>query len=112
MSSVLNQVTFIGNVVRDFEIRETPSGNSVANLEVIVDNPNIPDKKTYVNLTAWDKVAIAMHSRLNKGSKVFVVGRLSTDQTFNQASNQISNKLIVTVNSFYDLTRKPSQSDE
>lgn len=111
MSSVLNQVTFIGNVVKDFTIRETPNGDKVVNIEVIVDNPNFPDKKTYVNLTAWDKIAGVMVSRLTKGSKVFIVGRLSNDVSFDESNNKYLNKLIVTVTSFYDLTRKPYHNE-
>lgn len=104
MSCVLNQVTFTGNIVRDFEPRETSGGNFVTNIEIIVDNPKSPEKKTFINATAWDKIALAMTDRLGKGSKVLINGRLATDSYFDKLLDKQSTRLIVVINDFYDLT--------
>lgn len=105
MNGTMNLVSLVGNVVRDFELRKANNGDLVVNLDVIIDNPFSQEKKTYVNLTAWDRVAEAMAEKLYKGSKVFIHGRLTTDQYTDKATGQVSNKLIVTVSNFFDLTK-------
>ena len=102
--TLLNQVTLIGNVVRDFHVRKTASNAEVTNLEIILDNPASPDKKTFVNVTAWDKLAETMASRLKKGSKVFLQGRLNTDSSIDKVTGETFSSLIVTATGFLDLT--------
>ncbi len=100
--SILNQVLLIGNIVRDFEVRTTSSGAEVTNLEIIVDNPVTQDKKTFVSITAWDKLALLMSKSLQKGSKVLIQGRLTTDPP----KNGDRGSLIVTATGFTDLTSR------
>lgn len=109
MSCILNQVIFTGNIVRDFEPRETLHGDFVTNLEIIVDNPKNPEKKTFINATAWDKIALAMADRVGKGSKVLINGRLATDTYFDKLLDKQSTRLIVVINDFCDLTRNKSE---
>jgi len=101
---LLNQVILIGNVVRDFQVRKTSSDADVTNLEIIIDNPNSPEKKTFVSVTAWDKLAETMASRLKKGSKVFLQGRLNTDVSTDRETGETFSSLVVTATSFIDLT--------
>lgn len=96
---VLNQVNLVGNVVRDFELRETPNGDKVANLEIILDNKN-SQRKTFVSLTAWSVVGTAISKVACKGSKIFVNGRLTNDSFFDRETDKEYNKLIVTVDNF------------
>ncbi len=80
----LNKAMLIGNVTRDPEMRNTPSGQSVASFSVATnfvwtDQSGQQQKKTeFHNIIAWRKLAEVCAKYLHKGSKVFVEGRLQT----------------------------------
>lgn len=80
----LNKAMIIGNVTRDPELRNTPSGQSVASFSVATnlvwtDQSGQQQKKTeFHNIIAWRKLAEVCSKYLRKGSKVFIEGRLQT----------------------------------
>lgn len=80
----LNKAMIIGNVTRDPELRNTPSGQSVASFSVATnlvwtDQSGQQQKKTeFHNVIAWRKLAEVCSKYLRKGSKVFIEGRLQT----------------------------------
>ena len=74
----------IGNLTREPELRNTPSGQSVASFSVATnlawtDQSGQQQKKTeFHNIIAWRKLAEICSKYLHKGSKVFIEGRLQT----------------------------------
>ncbi|MFZ4632514.1 MAG: single-stranded DNA-binding protein [Patescibacteria group bacterium] len=80
----LNKAMIIGNVTRDPELRNTPSGQTVASFSVATnlvwtDQSGQQQKKTeFHNIIAWRKLADICSKYLHKGSKVFIEGRLQT----------------------------------
>ncbi len=74
----------IGNLTRDPELRNTPSGQSVASFSVATnlvwtDQSGQQQKKTeFHNIIAWRKLAEICSKYLHKGSKVYIEGRLQT----------------------------------
>ncbi len=80
----LNKAMVIGNLTRDPEIRNTPSGQNVASFSVATsltwtDNAGQQQKKTeFHNIVAWRKLAEICGQYLKKGSKVYIEGRLQT----------------------------------
>jgi single-strand DNA-binding protein len=80
----LNKAMLIGNVTRDPETRNTPSGQNVASFSVATnfvwtDQSGQQQKKVeFHNIIAWRKLADICAKYLHKGSKVFVEGRLQT----------------------------------
>ncbi len=80
----LNKAMIIGNITRDPELRNTPSGQSVASFSVATnlvwtDQSGQQQKKTeFHNVIAWRKLAEVCSKYLHKGSKVFIEGRLQT----------------------------------
>jgi single-strand DNA-binding protein len=80
----LNKAMIIGNMTRDPELRNTPSGQpvvvfSVATNLVWTDKNGQQQKKTeFHNVTAWRKLAEICAKYLKKGSKVYIEGRLQT----------------------------------
>ena len=80
----LNKAMIIGNVTRDPELRNTPSGQNVASFSVATnlvwtDQSGQQQKKTeFHNVIAWRKLAEVCSKYLHKGSKVFIEGRLQT----------------------------------
>ena len=80
----LNKAMIIGNVVRDPEIRTTPSGQTVASFSVAT-NLNWTDtqgqrqsKAEFHNVVAWRKLAEIIGQYVKKGGKIYIEGRLET----------------------------------
>ncbi len=80
----LNKAMLIGNLTRDPEVRNTPSGQNVASFSIATnlvwtDQSGQQQKKTeFHNIIAWRKLADICAKYLHKGSKVFIEGRLQT----------------------------------
>ncbi len=80
----LNKAMLIGNLTRDPELRNTPSGQSVASFSIATnlvwtDQSGQQQKKTeFHNIIAWRKLGEICAKYLHKGSKVYLEGRLQT----------------------------------
>lgn len=76
----MNRVTLIGRLVRDPELRSTPSGAKVVSFTVALDNPrgrNATEKSaSFIPCVAWNDVAENVARFMKKGSLVGVDGRL------------------------------------
>jgi single-strand DNA-binding protein len=75
------QLTIVGNLGRDPEMRITPSGKSVTNFSVAVNarwtNSDGTDgeRVTWYKVACWGKLAEVTNQYLAKGRKVMVVSR-------------------------------------
>jgi single-strand DNA-binding protein len=78
------QITLVGNLVDDPELRFTPSGTAVANWR-IASTPRFFDKATnewkdgeslFLTCTVWRQVAEHVAETLTRGMRVIVQGRL------------------------------------
>ena len=80
----LNQVTLIGNLGRDPELKYTNSGKAVCNFTIATterwkDQQGQKQEKTeWHNISVWGNVAENCDKFLSKGSSVCVVGKLQT----------------------------------
>lgn len=80
----LNKVQLIGNLTRDPECRYTPNQTQVCsfglatNREWTNDAGEKQSSVEYHNLVVWSKLAEICKNLLNKGSKIYVEGRLQT----------------------------------
>ncbi len=86
MAGSVNKVILVGNLGRDPEIRQMPSGGSIANLSVAT-SESWRDRNTGERRekTEWHRVVIfseglvkIAEQYLRKGSKVYVEGQLET----------------------------------
>ena len=79
MSSGYINVTVVGNLGKDPEIRSTGSGKKVASFSVAVDQGFGESKKTeWVNIIAWEKLAELAEKYLKKGKTIALSGTLQT----------------------------------
>ena len=82
----LNKVLLIGNLTRNPEIRYTQSGSAVCELGMAINrtyNTSNGEKKKdvcFVDVNVWGNQAEACNRYLQKGSSLFVEGRLNFDQ--------------------------------
>jgi single-strand DNA-binding protein len=80
----LNKAMIIGNLTRDPEVKNTPSGQTVASFSVATNfvwNDQAGQRQErveYHNIVVWRKLAEIVGQYLRKGSKVYVEGRLQT----------------------------------
>ena len=72
-----------GNLTRDPELRNTPSGATVCSFSVAVNRTyrgadgNNRDEVSYIDCTAWGKQAETIAQYLKRGSGILLSGRLS-----------------------------------
>lgn len=85
MARSLNNCQFIGNLGKDVEMRAMPNGKAVANFSLAVADSykdkqtgEIVDQTEWVRCTAYDKLAEICGNYLQKGSKVYIQGRMKT----------------------------------
>jgi single-strand DNA-binding protein len=78
----MNKVILVGNLTRDPELSETPSGIAVCRFSIAVSrdfaNAEGNREADFFNITVWRGRAENCGKYLKKGNKVAVVGRLQT----------------------------------
>ncbi len=81
-----NRVLLMGNLTRNPEIRYTPSGTAVADLGLAVNETfknkagETVEQACFVDVVVWGRQAETSAEFLQKGSSVFVEGRLQLDK--------------------------------
>jgi single-strand DNA-binding protein len=78
-----SNVTLVGNLTRDPELRYTPNGAAVATFGVAVnrrwqnrDSQQWEEATSFFNITCWRDLAQNVSESLEKGARVLVTGRL------------------------------------
>jgi single-strand DNA-binding protein len=85
---MFQQITLVGNLGRDPEMRYTPSGVPVANFSVATSRKyqtadgQWEEKTVWFRVAAWRKTAETVSQYLTKGSKVLVIGELAEPRTW------------------------------
>ncbi|MFH1405541.1 MAG: single-stranded DNA-binding protein [Patescibacteria group bacterium] len=80
----LNRATIIGNLTRDPETKQIPSGQTVSTFGVATNRAwkdpsgNKQEQTEFHDVVAWGKLAEICQQYLTKGKKVYVEGRLQT----------------------------------
>lgn len=86
MAHSFQQVTILGNLGRDPEMRYTPGGQAVTSFSVACSRSwpkpgaegQWEEETEWFNVVVWGRDAEATAERLRKGSKVMIVGRMKT----------------------------------
>ncbi|MGN0886436.1 MAG: single-stranded DNA-binding protein [Candidatus Spyradenecus sp.] len=102
MAATLNKVFLMGNLTRDPDVKQTPSGETVADMSLAVSEQfrsratnEVREVVTYVDVTVWGRVAENCGQYLTKGRPVFVEGRLVTDSWEDKTTGQKRSRLRV-----------------
>lgn len=96
----LNKVFLAGNLTRDPEVRYTPSGTAVADLNLAVNRVFTSggerrEETCFVNVVVWGKQAENCGQYLAQGSPVLIEGRLQLDQWQNEQGEKRSRLRVV-----------------
>ena len=84
MARSFNQVTLMGNLTRDPELRTTPNGQSVCGFSLALNRSykaadgNWTEVTDYVDITAWGPLGERVAQYLTKGRPALVSGRLQS----------------------------------
>lgn len=86
MAKSLNQVVLMGNLVRDPELRQTPTGQNVCSVTLALNSSfkgkdgNWQEKTDYIDVVIWSALGERVAQWLTKGSPAIVTGKLQTRQ--------------------------------
>lgn len=78
---MLNRVILIGRLVKDPDLRYTPSGVAVSNFVIAVNRPFLQNgerQTDYINCVTWRKQAENLSTYVKKGDQVAVEGMIQT----------------------------------
>jgi single-strand DNA-binding protein len=84
MARSFNQVTLMGNLTRDPELRTTPNGQSVCSFSLALNRSykgadgNYVEATDFVDVTAWGPLGERVSQYVTKGRPVLVSGRLQS----------------------------------
>ncbi|HVV25483.1 MAG TPA: single-stranded DNA-binding protein [Candidatus Saccharimonadales bacterium] len=84
MARSLNQVTLMGNLTRDPELRQTPNGQNVTNFSLALNRAykdqsgEWQEATDYIDIVCWGPLAERVAQYLSKGRRCLVQGRLQS----------------------------------
>ena len=88
-----NKIIIVGNLGRDPELRYTPQGNAVCNFSMATNEKRkdktgeLQDITTWFRITLWGRQAENASKYLQKGSSVYIEGRLKLDEWTDRDGN-------------------------
>jgi len=104
----LNQVIVGGNLTRDPVLRKLPSGSSVAEFGLAIDDGYTSKTGTqveqtcFVDVVVWEKRAESAQAYLHKGDSLIVVGKL-TYEAWQNDKGERRNRLRITARQLHFL---------
>ena len=117
MSNGVNKVILIGNLGQKPEMRYTATNSAVANLSIATtesckdrESGEMRDKTEWHKVVFFGKPAETIEKYLDKGSKIYVEGKLQTRKWQDKDGNDRWTTEIVG-NQFNVLDSRPSQGD-
>lgn len=111
----LNRVQIIGHLTEDPQIRQTPSGQSVGDLNIVTKQvfqtaTGQQASSSFHNVVVWRGLADIAGRFLKKGSQLYISGRIQTDEWEDQTSGQKRYKTRITADEMILLDPKtPNQ---
>jgi len=97
----LNQVTLVGHVTREPELRYTPNQTAVCDVGLAINREWKTEKEekksevTFVEVTLWARLAEVAKEFLHKGSPVLFTGRLQMESWVDKSTQDKRQKLTV-----------------
>ncbi|MFH0838527.1 MAG: single-stranded DNA-binding protein [Patescibacteria group bacterium] len=98
----LNRAQLIGHLTEDPQIRQTPSGQTVGDLNIVTrasfstGSGQTQLSSSYHNVVVWRGLADIAQRFLKKGSQVYISGRIQTDEWEDQSTGQKRYKTRIT----------------
>lgn len=84
----INNVTLVGRVVRDLEVKQTNSGKEVASFALAVDGYGKEAPANFIDCVAWGKAAEILGQYATKGKQIGITGRIQTRNWEDKSGNK------------------------
>ena len=91
----MNTINLTGRLVRDPQLRQTSSGDSVCALRIAVDGMGRSNSVGYIDVSVWGKPGEACARHLTRGWLVGVSGRLEYREWMNDDDTKRSAHAVV-----------------
>lgn len=86
----MNNVSLIGRLTKDVELRKTSTGKDVASFTLAVERIGGTEKQTdFINCKAWNKTAEVLNNYTKKGTKIGVSGSIQTGSYDDQQGKKV-----------------------
>ena len=107
----MNNVNIIGRVGAEIELRYTPAGKAVTEVNLAVDDGFGENKKTvWIGVTIWGATAECAMKYVKKGDRLGITGRLSQDEWEDKQTGKKQRKTRVTCNDMHLIESKRADS--
>jgi len=95
MANDINQVTLIGRLTRDAELKHTQSGTAVCKFAIAVNRSRKngdqwQDEAHFFDIVVWGRQGEAVHQYLTKGKQIGVLGELRQNRWQDNSGNNRS----------------------
>ena len=113
----INKAILIGNIGKDFELRKTAAGSSIANLTLATtrrykDGQGQQEETEWHSVVFYGKTAEIATQYLHKGSSVYIEGRLHTRKyTDKQGIERYATDIIGETLQFLDSKKSTGESN-
>jgi single-strand DNA-binding protein len=112
----LNKVTIAGRLTREPEKKYTSQGTAITDIGLAVnrywkgEDGTKKEEVTFIDATAYGRVAEIIQEFLHKGSPVYIEGRLSLDSWTDKQTNQKRSRLRIVAENLQMLGSRDSDS--
>lgn len=83
----MNNVSLIGRLTKDVELKKTPNGKSVVQFTLAVTRTK--DESDFISCVAWNTTADSMNQFLHKGSLIGLTGSIQTRYYDNKKGERV-----------------------
>lgn len=108
----MNQVTLLGRLTRDPELKYTQSGKAFTKFSIAVTREFNRDEADFINCIAWDKRAETICKYLRKGRRIALQGRLNVRQYEKDGETKWITEVIVDKFEFVDSSNNDNKEKE
>ena len=98
----MNQVTLLGRLTRDPELKYTPSGKAFCRFSIAINREFNREETDFINCVAWDKRAETIAEYLRKGRRILLQGRIQTGSYDKDGQKVYTTDIIVDKFEFID----------
>ena len=98
----MNQVTLIGRLTNDPELKYTQGGKAFCKFNIAVTREFNRDEADFIGCVAWDKRAETIAEYLRKGRRIAIQGRLNVRSYEQNGENKWITEVIVDKFDFID----------
>ena len=108
----MNNITLIGRLTRDPELKYTQSGKAFCKFSIAVQREFNREEADFINCIAWDKRAEAICEYLRKGRRIATQGRLSVNSYEKDGETKWITEVIVDKFEFVDSSNNDTKESE